>query len=86
MYKRILDIVLCSTVVLGFSSGAVASLTRADMHALSDYMIASSGFTCVEVKAVAPTPAEHVYRVSCDNGAGKQVYVINARTGEVWRT
>lgn len=86
MFKKIFEITLTSAAVIGFTAGGVASMTRHEMHNMGEYMINSVGFTCEDVLGMAPAEAEHVYKVSCKAERARQSYVINARTGEVWKS
>ncbi|WP_425072521.1 hypothetical protein [Sagittula sp. S175] len=85
MFKKIIDITVCSALVLGFTAGGVKSLTRHEMHTLGAYMITSVGFLCEDVVGMKPGDAEDVFEVRCQAIGARLAYTINARTGEVWR-
>ena len=78
MYKRILDIVLCSTVVLGFSSGAVASLTRADMSKTDRKQLV--GILTKDPKTVLPEGAQLVEKT----GQERPLPMLGHVTSSYW--
>lgn len=86
MFKKIIDVVVCSALVLAVTAGGVQSLTRHEMHTLGAYVVTSVGYACDAVEAMKPAEAEHVYDLRCTVGRTEIGYTINARTGEVWRS
>ncbi|CUH76401.1 hypothetical protein [Tropicibacter naphthalenivorans] len=82
MFKKIFEIGFYSTLVLGFTAGAVASMDRNELYQLSAHVINYSGFDCPEVLRVAPTEADEMYKVKCSQGA---TYIIDTLTGGVWK-
>ncbi|MFW2588236.1 hypothetical protein [Sagittula sp. SSi028] len=85
MLKKIVDITITAALVVGFTASAAWALNRHQMHEMGEFMINSAGYDCLEVAAMAPLDADHVFQVRCGEVKEGQQFNINARTGEVWK-
>ncbi|GAA4223186.1 hypothetical protein GGQ68_000848 [Sagittula marina] len=85
MLRKITDIALTASLVMGFTASAASALNRHQMHEMGAFLINSAGYACEGVNAMAPAEADHVYKVRCGAVSLGNRFSINARTGEVWK-
>ncbi len=83
MLKNIIDITICSALVMGFTAGAAHSMDRHQKENFSRLMINSVGFACEDVMGLAEADMESMFSVSCLGDGEHHHYVIDTLTGDV---
>jgi predicted aspartyl protease len=83
MLKNIIDITICSALVMGFTAGAAHSMERHHKEKFSRLMITSLGYSCDDVMGLAASDMEGVFNVSCAAEGAHHHYMIDTGTGDV---